>query len=195
MDSISLVAEPRSVGRARAFVSSLLADRGTDLFVALLLTSELATNVVRHAESDFTVMVALESCVRVEVHDAAAATDAFRALVANPPAVSSDSPGGRGLPLVRRLATRFGLDDEPGVRDGKVVWFETELNDGRSAASLWRRFGAGRGLGEAGIRGSSLPGPIHSIGPGRNVLAVGVADAPARPLAGKRPTIRSTSTG
>ena len=61
--------------------------------------------------------------VRVEVHDGVAATDAFRAMIGAAPAMPRpDSPGGRGLALVRALATNVGLDDDPG--GGKVVWFE-----------------------------------------------------------------------
>ncbi len=127
MASIRLMAEPISVGLARDFVGSLLADRELDTFAVVLLASELVTNVVRHAETDFTVTIDFESSyVRVEVHDGVAATDAFRELVRNPPRFADDSLGGRGLPLVANLANRFGLDDEPGIWNGKIVWFELE---------------------------------------------------------------------
>jgi anti-sigma regulatory factor (Ser/Thr protein kinase) len=129
VESITLRAEPLSVRRARYFVRSLLVDRHTEPPVAELLTSELVTNVVRHAESDFTVMVGFEACVRVEVHDALAATNAFREIVDHPPEAAVDSPGGRGLPLVRQLSSRFGLDVEPGVWNGKIVWFEIDPKD------------------------------------------------------------------
>jgi anti-sigma regulatory factor (Ser/Thr protein kinase) len=129
MDELSLAAELLSVALARDFVRAALAGRDVDTWVVELLTSELATNVVRHAESAFTVMIAFDEHVRVEIHDGAAATATFRDLVAHPPAFSEDRPGGRGLPLVHRLSSRFGLDDEPGVHDGKIVWFEVEWSD------------------------------------------------------------------
>jgi hypothetical protein len=94
-----------------------------------LLASELVTNVARHAETQFTVVVVHEPGVRVEVHDGVAATEAFRDLVNNPQPSRSDSPGGRGLPLVRAVATGFGLHREPGRWNGKIVWFEVDPTD------------------------------------------------------------------
>jgi len=126
VEELALPAELPSVGRARDFVRAVLATRDVDPWVVELLTSELTTNVVRHAETDFTVMIGSDQCVRVEIHDGAAATEAFRELVNTPPELTHASPGGRGLPLVHRLASRFGLSDEPGAQNGKVVWFELE---------------------------------------------------------------------
>ena len=127
MESITLAAETRSVWVARHFVRRLLADRGVDTAVAELLTTELVSNVVRHANTDIAVMVGFDPCVRVEVHDGLAATDAFREILNTPLAeIPPDSPGRRGLPLVRHLSARFGLADEPGVWDGKIVWFELD---------------------------------------------------------------------
>jgi anti-sigma regulatory factor (Ser/Thr protein kinase) len=95
-----------------------------------LLTSELVTNVVKHAGTQLTLVVRVEPGVRVEVHDGVAATRAFREILARPPTdVPATSPGGRGLGLVSALASRFGLDDEPGEWDGKVVWFELDPAD------------------------------------------------------------------
>jgi anti-sigma regulatory factor (Ser/Thr protein kinase) len=129
VEEIALAADVRSVGAARDFVRAQLADRQLGTFAAELLTSELTTNVVRHADTEFTVMVGVDPCVRVEVHDGVAATDAFRAIVDDPPAFVADSPGGRGLGLVARLSSRFGLADEPGVSNGKVVWFELDATE------------------------------------------------------------------
>jgi len=126
VEQIALAADVRSVGLARDFVRAELADRQLVTFTAELLISELTANVVRHAATDFTVMVGCDPCVRIEVHDGAAATDAFRAIVDDPPPFEAGSPGGRGLTLVARMASRFGLADEPGERNGKVVWFELD---------------------------------------------------------------------
>jgi anti-sigma regulatory factor (Ser/Thr protein kinase) len=127
VESITLSPEPRSVWTARQFVRKLLTDRDLDTAVAELLTTELVSNVVRHAETDIAVMVGFDTCVRVEVHDGLAATDAFREVLRSPLMdVPPDSPGRRGLPLVRHLSARFGLADEPGVWDGKIVWFELD---------------------------------------------------------------------
>src|ERR1043166_2557314 len=102
MQSITLQSEPHSVGRARRFVTAACIERHIDPFVAELLTSELATNVVLYAKSKVTVRVGFAPCVRVEVHDGLAATDAFRKIITDPPELSIGSPGGRGLPLLER---------------------------------------------------------------------------------------------
>src|SRR4051812_43856836 len=46
VESIELEPEPDSVGLARDFIRSLLADRQDDTFLVELLTSELVSNVV-----------------------------------------------------------------------------------------------------------------------------------------------------
>ena len=129
MEELALPAARPSVGRARDFVRAALAERGVDTWMLELLTSELASNVVVHSQTDFTIMIRLDAHVRIEIHDGAAATEAFRELIGNPPEFTEGSPGGRGLPLVQRLSSRFGLADEPGVRNGKVVWFELDWDD------------------------------------------------------------------
>jgi phosphoserine phosphatase RsbU/P len=130
VESITLAPEPRSIGAARRFVQSQLAARDAEASVAVLLTSELVTNVVQHARTQLTLVVRVEPSVRVEVHDGVAATRAFREMVARPPTeVPATSPGGRGLGLVSALATRFGLDDEPREGEGKIVWFELDPAD------------------------------------------------------------------
>jgi anti-sigma regulatory factor (Ser/Thr protein kinase) len=130
VESITLAPEPRSIGAARRFVQSQLAARELDASVAVLLTSELVTNVVQHARTELTLVVTVGPGVRVEVHDGVAATRAFREILARPPtSVPATSPGGRGLGLVSLLATRFGLVDEPGEGDGKIVWFELDPAD------------------------------------------------------------------
>jgi anti-sigma regulatory factor (Ser/Thr protein kinase) len=127
MEMVTLDPEPSSVPVARRFVRSWFATRGLDSFAAELLTSELVGNVVRHTSTRFTVGLTLDGRVRIEVHDGAAATEAFRAsLYSSEAMVPTNSPGGRGLPLVRQLAASFGLSDEPGLHGGKVVWFEVE---------------------------------------------------------------------
>jgi anti-sigma regulatory factor (Ser/Thr protein kinase) len=94
-----------------------------DLPAVVLMTSELVTNGALHANTAVTVTVREGPPVRVEVHDGAAATDAFREIVtAGRPIPNASAVRGRGLHLVRALATRVGLDDDPD--GGKVVWFE-----------------------------------------------------------------------
>ena len=81
----------------------------------LLVVSELATNAVIHARSDFIVSLSShDDAVRVSVRDSSLALPVLR----NPPPTSVS---GRGLILVASIAQRWGI--EP-VSDGKVVWAE-----------------------------------------------------------------------
>ncbi len=84
-----------------------------------LLVSELATNAVLHARSDFQVSVVHSGPrVRVEVFDQNTRLPSFA--VAPPDAYS-----GRGLMLLRRLATAWGVESHSDV--GKTIWFELEV--------------------------------------------------------------------
>jgi hypothetical protein len=120
--SITLPAERASVKRARDFVARAVADHVDDPAEVLLMTSELVSNVVGHVGSAVTITVRDGPLVRVEVHNHEAATDAFRDLLHHSPRPASTSPSGRGLGVVRALASRVGLDDD--AAGGKVVWFE-----------------------------------------------------------------------
>ena len=99
-------------------------------------TSELVTNVVGHVGSAVTITVRDGPVVRIEVHNHEAATDAFRDLLHHSPRPADSSPTGRGLGVVRSLAARVGLDDDPD--GGKVVWFEWEhpAREGQGDAEL-----------------------------------------------------------
>ncbi len=123
LGSLTLPGELASAALARRFVEQMLEGRVDDLGAVALMTSELVTNVANHAASELTVTVRAGPPVRVEVHDGVAATEAFRDLLnAGGPMPDASSGRGRGLPLVRLLAKRVGLDDD--TRGGKVVWFE-----------------------------------------------------------------------
>jgi anti-sigma regulatory factor (Ser/Thr protein kinase) len=100
-----------SVRTARLFVAERVRpcpeERAAD---AILLVSELATNCVVHARSDYEVRVGVDGGrVRIEVSD-------------RDPGLPSPSEDGRGLHLVIDLADRWGTDADDG--GGKVVWFE-----------------------------------------------------------------------
>jgi anti-sigma regulatory factor (Ser/Thr protein kinase) len=120
--SITLPAEGASVALARDFVAGAVADNVDDPAEVLLMTSELVSNVVGHVGSEVTITVREGPLVRIEIHNHAAATETFRDLLHHSPLPSHDAPTGRGLRLVRSLASRIGLDDDDG--GGKVVWFE-----------------------------------------------------------------------
>lgn len=108
-----------SVAAARHHLDEFLSDVPDETrAVAVLLVSELATNVIRHAATPFSVYAQLRpSTVRVEVADGSRA----------PPVVQRpgpETPTGRGMMLVSRLAANWGTAPLP---NGKVVWFELPL--------------------------------------------------------------------
>jgi serine phosphatase RsbU (regulator of sigma subunit) len=117
--TLELAADPLSPGRARAFVSDRLVGWGFEQLVdsAVLLTSELVTNAVRHAGTGMELSITRTSdrVVRIAVTDRAPTSDVH--LRRSP----QDAEGGRGLFLVEQLADGWGsaVDDE-----AKTVWFE-----------------------------------------------------------------------
>ena len=118
------------------------AARGEDADALVLMLSELATNAVQHAATEFEVTVHVApdgSRVRVEV-------ERRRRGFPTPPDQVTDAPHGRGLHIVRALADAWGIDmrrDQPG----KTVWFSSSLptatRTGRRAAPYGSRSGDG----------------------------------------------------
>ncbi len=105
---------PESVAAARDAARRALADQPAELVeAAVLMTSELAANCVRHAQTDFELTIAAEDDVRIEVRDAS--TDDPRLL-----SPTLRQPSGRGLRIVDSMSHRWGI-----TRDstGKTVWF------------------------------------------------------------------------
>lgn len=124
----SFAPEASEVSAARHFVAGVLASWGLGSDDLPLLVSELATNAVLHARSDFEVCVVREErSVRVEVFDQNTRLPSFA--VAPPDAYS-----GRGLLLLRELATAWGVESHSDV--GKTIWFEVPLPEAATAASL-----------------------------------------------------------
>lgn len=116
--------EPLSVRGARGFVSDrLTVIRRADLVeVAELAVSELATNVVLHARTDFGVEVTPLGDDRVRV----SVTDGSPSVPVVQPATAGAALG-RGLRLVEELSDAWGverIDNEDPTGPGKVVWFE-----------------------------------------------------------------------
>jgi anti-sigma regulatory factor (Ser/Thr protein kinase) len=79
-----------------------------------LMVSELATNSVKHAHSDFKISINDSGGeIRVEVRDTGRGQPVLRF-----PAPTE--PSGRGLRIVEALSRAWGAVDSP---DGKTVWF------------------------------------------------------------------------
>ncbi len=105
------------------------------------MLSELATNAVRHAASEYVVTVRVADdgrTVLVEVSDAAGGYPV-------PQDPTRDAPHGRGLHIVEMLADAWGIEMRHD-RPGKTVWFSSALPapDGSPAEAL----GAGPGAEE-----------------------------------------------
>lgn len=80
-----------------------------------LLVSELVTNAVLHARSATRLTIDRDGAtLRVSVWDGSAARPRLRPY-------TPDAVTGRGLLLVERIASRWGVDEGSG---GKSVWFE-----------------------------------------------------------------------
>lgn len=116
-----------------------------DAETVLLLVSELVTNAVRHAATDFELHVSVDRrqvTVAVIDHDRA-----------HPPRLQDPGPHdthGRGLQIVDRLATTWGTG--PIGEDAKQVWF-------RCLAAGSVRDGAVPGLPARGVRAG--PPSVH----------------------------------
>ncbi|MGD0747967.1 MAG: SpoIIE family protein phosphatase [Acidimicrobiales bacterium] len=154
-----------SVAQARRFLLLQLPEgSGEDADALVLMLSELATNAVRHAASEYVVSVRVAGGGRdvlVEVSDAAGGYPV-------PQEQSGDAPHGRGLHIVQALADAWGIEMQRD-RPGKTVWFSSRLpdRDGPAPGPLSGDPGAGEGAGEAAAtaadRGGAAPLP-HAAG-------------------------------
>ena len=122
---LDLEGAPASVSRARRFVRQALEAWHLDGAVdaATLLTSELATNAVLHARSDFAVLVVQQGDhVRVEVLDGSPVPPQRRHH-------SSTAATGRGVGLVESLSSAWGLSPPERLHGyAKGVWFTVPVS-------------------------------------------------------------------
>jgi anti-sigma regulatory factor (Ser/Thr protein kinase) len=150
---VRLTTGPAAAAEARRQVRAAICtwDVPVDPDVAVLLTSELVTNAIRH-EAGETVTLAIScSCdqLRIDVHD----TSCFLPVLEDAPA---DAETGRGLMLVATLAAEWGLYRTPA---GKAVYFTLAFQpdlDGRGPQ------GFTRGDGESSPPGDS-PSPPNTL--------------------------------
>lgn len=106
-------ATPASIRAARLFVDECLGETYPTREVVKLVTSELATNALKHAASTFQIEIDLrEDSVFVSVHDESPAAIERRLALAS-------EESGRGLEVVIALSAEWGWRPTPA---GKVVW-------------------------------------------------------------------------
>src|SRR5438105_3704377 len=105
--------------QARAFLHDFIApNQGDAVDAALLLTSELATNAVRHAGTPFVVRIAWNGpTLHVEVSDSDPTPPV--------PRVPKNGAGGFGLRLLAELADSWGARRSPA---GKTIWFDVDVD-------------------------------------------------------------------
>ncbi|MBV8944743.1 MAG: ATP-binding protein [Solirubrobacterales bacterium] len=108
--------EPESVPAARRFATSVLRGASAHTLEAVeLMVSELATNCIRHTNSEFDLTIIRNgSDIRVEATDWAGGTPAMRS-------PKPTDASGRGLKIVDTLSARWGV--APRASAGKTVWF------------------------------------------------------------------------
>jgi serine phosphatase RsbU (regulator of sigma subunit) len=117
------------VAQARAFAMHSVGDVPSGVRSVLkLLVSELATNSVVHAATDFTIRV-FRSADQVRVE----CTDSGSGRVHTPDAEPNDTRG-RGIFFVRNLADDWGVQTN-AVDPGKTVWFVLRLSPSVEAAA------------------------------------------------------------
>jgi anti-sigma regulatory factor (Ser/Thr protein kinase) len=112
---------PGSVTSARRFVQERLDGAPRDVADAVtVMTSELATNSIRHAETAFEVGIdRTPGAIRVEVTDGGDGEPVVRA-------PEPTAPSGRGLYIVEQLSDDWGIRPAPGGA-AKTVWFTVSL--------------------------------------------------------------------
>lgn len=106
---------------ARRFVTDHAAHLSIDLVRdAELLVSEIVTNAIRHGRPTVTLRLRLDPPgIGVSVHDHG---DIAAMPIGDTPIPDVEQPGGRGLLIVRTVASEWGVEpsDPP---PGKTVWF------------------------------------------------------------------------
>ena len=105
---------PQAVPAARRFIRAVLSEESLEVRdAAELMTSELVTNCVRHARTDFELTVHANGGIRVEVSDSGAGSP-------TPLRPAPREFSGRGLHIVEEMSDAWGVIPAGA---GKAVWF------------------------------------------------------------------------
>lgn len=110
-------AETDSVRSVRRWVAEVASDwKLAEVETLVLLASELSTNAVLHARTDYEIRLVLtdSDTIRMEVAD-------HNSRLPSVASVPTDATSGRGLLIVQALASSWGIEHHP---EGKTVWFE-----------------------------------------------------------------------
>jgi len=143
--------QPESVAAARHFVRDALGGRAREFVEAAeLMTSELATNAIRHARSDFELTIrTTKDEVRVEVRDNGDGQ----------PTLGAPSPrehSGRGLRIVEAMADAWGITP---TTSGKLVWFTLPVHEHEQAKTQVAESAASHELNPKGTDPAEIPNP------------------------------------
>jgi anti-sigma regulatory factor (Ser/Thr protein kinase) len=118
--SVDLPPEPASATRARQLAREQLrvACSSVVLETVALLVTELVTNAILHARTPLTLVIETDTDrVRLRVEDSSRQQPQVRRY-------DTDAVTGRGLALVERLASAWGVET---TATGKVVWCEIAM--------------------------------------------------------------------
>ena len=153
---VRLTAGPAGPAEARTRVRAAICawDIPVDPDVAVLLTSELVTNAIRHEPGQTITLTISFSCgqLRVDVHD----TSRSLPVLVDAPA---DAETGRGLMLVATLSSDWGVYRTPA---GKAVYFTLACQPELAEDGGHGPQGFNRGDGESYPPGAS-PSPPNGV--------------------------------
>ena len=155
MKSQRFPCQPEAVTAARRFVRDALVDQPLEITQAAeLMASELATNCVRHARTDFELVIRSQGQIRVEVRD----TGEGRPTPLSP---AAQELSGRGLLIVKAMSDAWGVIP---ASSGKTVWFtlpHTAASSGVSRSAVSSRSKA-QGSGRRSAERIDEPGQLTS---------------------------------
>lgn len=115
---VDLPRSAESVAAARRFVETTMREWRLEPLLddALMVTSELVTNAITHADSSCRIRLSVSATtLRIDVLDGGSGTP-------EPRPASETEEHGRGLHMVDAVASAWGLEEVPGR--GKLVWAE-----------------------------------------------------------------------
>lgn len=115
---VDLPRSAESVAAARRFVETKVKEWRLEPLLddALMVTSELVTNAITHADSSCRIRLSVSATtLRIDVLDGGSGTP-------EPRPASETEEHGRGLHMVDAVASAWGLEEVPGR--GKLVWAE-----------------------------------------------------------------------